>query len=112
MLELKKLISEYNITMWNLLNNFGRIKAIEVLEIEVLENKEITKLEMYETQMFELNLLIKLSTDEINHCFLKLVEIEAKNQILHNSNKTSEQDELSALDAKYKSYVMVNKINE
>ena len=67
---------------------------------------------MYENQMFHLNQLIKLSTNEINHCFLKLVAIEAENQILHNSNKTSEQDELSVLDKKYKSYIMVNKINE
>ena len=107
MLEFKKLISEYNITMWNIFKNFGKIDAIEVVE-----KKEKTKLEVYENQMFQLNLLIQLSTDEINNCFLKLVAIEAENQILHNLNKTSEQDELSILDKKYKSYIKVNKINE
>ena len=107
MLEFKKLISKYNITMWNIFGNCEKKKVIEVVE-----NKEITKLEMYEDQMFQLNRLIKLSTDEIEQCFHQLVVIEAENQILHNSNKTFEQDELSVLDKKYKSYIMVNKINE
>ena len=83
-------------------------KKKKVIEnVEVVENKEITKLEMYENQMFHLNQLIKLSTNEINHCFLELVAIEAENQILHNSNKTFEQDELSVLDKKYNSLLSI-----